>query len=383
MMVWPLIVLLGWVIGLECVSHRASWQRFFRWLPVPLWCYLMPMILSSVGCLPQDPSIYRALTDWLLPLALTLLLMGIDLSSLTRVSLQALLCATIGAVGVILGAPLGLAWTAPWLPPEAWKGAATLVGSWTGGSLNLLALRGILDTPDSIVASLIVVDTVMAYSWMALLVAASSFQKEINRRLGAVESEVVPIGTRPLQTESRQRMSLVLCVLVSIALSWLASIAATRMPSTPLISSHLGWTIVLVSTAAIGLSFSKTIRSWSAHGSRLGYPCLYLVLAATGAQASLRALWESPVWLSVGLTIIALHGVLLLFVGKFFRIPLGILATASQANIGGVVSAPLVGAVYHPSLAPVGLLLALTGNALGTYLGLLSASLCQTWLSYN
>jgi len=52
------------------------------------------------------------------------------------------------------------------------------------------------------------------------------------------------------------------------------------------------------------------------------------------------------------------------------------LATASQANIGGLVSAPLVGAVYHQSLAPVGLLLAMAGNALGTYAGMLAA-----WLS--
>ena len=74
-----------------------------------------------------------------------------------------------------------------------------------------------------------------------------------------------------------------------------------------------------------------------------------------------------------------LHGAATLLTGRCFRITLGVLATASQANLGGVVSAPLVGAVYHQSLAPVGLLLAMAGNAVGTYLGWLAATLCR-WL---
>jgi len=107
---------------------------------------------------------------------------------------------------------------------------------------------------------------------------------------------------------------------------------------------------------------------------------LYLVLAATGAQASIAALWSAPAWLAVGAGVALLHGTVLLMTGRWFRISLGLLATASQANLGGVVSAPLVGAIYHRSLAPVGLLLAMAGNAVGTYLGWLSAIFCRRFL---
>ena len=112
-------------------------------------------------------------------------------------------------------------------------------------------------------------------------------------------------------------------------------------------------------------------------GSRLGYPVLYLVLAATGAQAQLRALWSTPVWIALGAIVVLVHGSTLLLAGRLFRIRLGILATASQANLGGLVSGPLVGAVYHRTLAPIGLLLAVAGNALGTYVGLLAATLAR------
>ena len=119
------------------------------------------------------------------------------------------------------------------------------------------------------------------------------------------------------------------------------------------------------------------LRAIGESGPVLGYPALYLVLAATGAQGNLSALWATPAWMGLGLITVAVHGAALMAAGKMLKLPLGLLATASQANIGGVVSAPLVGAVYHKQLAPIGLLLAVAGNALGTYLGLLAATLAR------
>ncbi|PYQ49943.1 MAG: hypothetical protein DMF78_16985 [Acidobacteria bacterium] len=52
------------------------------------------------------------------------------------------------------------------------------------------------------------------------------------------------------------------------------------------------------------------------------------------------------------------------------RAPLFFLGAASQAWVGGYSSAPLVAAIYQPAMAPVGLLLAVLGNVVGTYLGL-------------
>jgi uncharacterized membrane protein len=56
---------------------------------------------------------------------------------------------------------------------------------------------------------------------------------------------------------------------------------------------------------------------------------------------------------------------------------MGLIAAASQANIGGPASAPVVAGIYQPSLAPVGLLLAILGNIIGTYLGLACSYLCK------
>ena len=63
------------------------------------------------------------------------------------------------------------------------------------------------------------------------------------------------------------------------------------------------------------------------------------------------------------------------FVAKLIRAPYFFLAVGSQANVGGAASAPVVAAAFHPSLATVGVLLAVFGYVVGTY----GAMIC-TWL---
>jgi uncharacterized membrane protein len=374
---WPIAVLILIVGSILLANRLPVGQVVFRWLPVPLWCYALPLLVVSLGWLPADTPIYRSLTEHLLPIALILLLLGVDLAAVARTSAKSLIAAVAGALAIILGAPAMVWLLRNDLPTEAWKGAGSLAGTWTGGTMNLLALRPILDTPEEIFAPLIIVDAVVAYSWMILLVAASGFQTPINRWLKA--KAVAEAAVQSPQTPRLGRYALAGCALIAVSLTLIARWLAPQLPLSPLVSSATGWTVLLATTAALGFSLTPPVRQLGAHGSVLGYPALYLVLAATGAQANVEALWSAPAWLMVGAGVALLHGAVLLGTGRLCRIPLGMLATASQANLGGVVSAPLVGAVYHQSLAPVGLLLAMAGNALGTYLGWLSATFCR-WL---
>jgi uncharacterized membrane protein len=136
----------------------------------------------------------------------------------------------------------------------------------------------------------------------------------------------------------------------------------------------------LVTTLSLGLAAIPAVRSAALPGSGLGYAGLYLILGALGVQANLSALIAAPLWVVVGIGWVLIHAGFLLLAGKWLRLPFALLATASQANIGGVVSAPLVAAVYDQRLAPVGLLLAVAGNAVGTYLGIAAASMSH-WLT--
>ena len=382
MTLWPAAAPVLFVAVILAAQHQPSCSRVFRWLPVPLWCYALPALAVELGWLPANDPSYHLLTDRLLPIALGLLLLGADLPSVLRTGGRVLAAALIGTAGIILGAALGVWVLRAYLPTDAWKGAGALAGTWTGGTMNLLALRTVLGMPEPMFAPLIVVDAVVAYTWMAGLVAASGFQRPINRWLRASDVALAPPAPAEAAAAANRGGTALLCAVAAVSLALGARALAPHLAASPLVNSATAWAVLLVTTAALSLSLIPGIRRIGARGDVLGYPCLYVVLAATGAQARLGALWSTPVWLILGIVIVLVHGLSLLLAGRLLRIPLGLLATASQADIGGVVSAPIVGAVYHQSLAPVGLLLAIAGNALGTYFGLLAAS-CARWVLGN
>jgi len=74
---------------------------------------------------------------------------------------------------------------------------------------------------------------------------------------------------------------------------------------------------------------------------------------------------------------IAFHAAALLIVARLIPAPLFYVGVGSMANIGGAATAPVVASAFHPALAPVGVLLAVLGYALGTYGGWLTGQLMR------
>jgi uncharacterized membrane protein len=94
---------------------------------------------------------------------------------------------------------------------------------------------------------------------------------------------------------------------------------------------------------------------------------LYVLVATIGMKMNLLSVKERPELFLVGLVWISMHAGLMLLVGKLIKAPFFFVAVASQANIGGAASAPVVASAFHPMLAPVGVMMAVLGYALGTY----------------
>ena len=119
----------------------------------------------------------------------------------------------------------------------------------------------------------------------------------------------------------------------------------------------------------------KKLENWGA--LKLGKTFLYTVLASIGARTTLSAAIHAPSYLLFGISILIIHGVLLLALGRFFKLPLFLLATSSQANIGGPISAPIVAGVYQPGSAQFGVIMGIVGNLIGTYVGLFGYWVCR------
>jgi uncharacterized membrane protein len=286
---------------------------------------------------------------------------------------MALVMMLTGTVGVIVGAPVAYLLFGGLLPPDAWKGFAALSGSWIGGTANLVAIKESVGAPDDIMSPIIIVDTVVGYGWMAVLLFLSNWQQRFDTRIGARTDAVAETNRRLQELDTRRAPLDLRMAIVIIGLGFAGAVAGVaagaRLPpvGSPTIISGTTWAVLIVVTAGLALSFTPLRRLEIAGASRLGYAALYLLLTAIGAQADLAAVLDAPLYLAAGVVWIGIHVALLFAMARVLRAPLFFVATGSMANIGGAASAPIVASVYHPAMAPVGLLMAVAGYILGIY----------------
>jgi uncharacterized membrane protein len=372
---------LAGVVGLVFqVARVKALAPLFDRLPALVWAFFLPMISTSVGLLPSTSPVYAALARYLLPASLVLMLLSAELRSIARVGRTALVVMLAGCLGIMLGALAGYALLRPWLPPEAWKAVGALTATWTGGSANLIAVATTLGLSPELQGVIIIVDTVVGYSWMGVLIWLAGQQARVDRWLGADRSHVSGLGARLAERRETARRPLALSdvtlmVALAIGLTMVALQVGARMPPVGRVLNAFSWAVLIVTTVSLLLSFTRLARLEEAGASTLGYAGFYLLLASVGAQADLRRVASNPQFVLLGVIVITVHAAVTLLAVRLLRAPVFFFGAASQACLGGYSSAPVVAAIYEPAMAPLGLLLAVLGNLTGTYLGLFTAQL--------
>jgi uncharacterized membrane protein len=371
--------LAGLVAAIFWLSSLPKLRRLFAVTPPVIYAYFVPTISTTIGITPAASSAYDWTIRYLLPTALLLLMITVDLRSLLRLGPMALFMLVTGTVGILVGGPVALIVFGPFLPEDSWKGLAALSGSWIGGSANMMAIARSVGTPETLLSPVIVVDTVVGYGWMGVLLFFSGWQQRFDARTEARTAAIEQTNRRLAEMASHRHPIELWHVAVIVGLGLggaLLGVALGRqLPvlGDPTIISHTTWAVLIVVTGGLLLSFTPVARLEEVGASRFGFTALYLMMAAVGAQADLTAVVEAPAFVGAGLLWIGIHALVLYVGARLVRAPLFFVATASMANIGGPASAPVVAGVYHPAMAPVGLLMAVGGYALGIYGGLVCA----------
>lgn len=379
----PVLVFAYLAAVVALVFQVARWpalRPLFDRLPALVWTYFLPMLSTTAGILPAESPVYRAIARYLLPASLSLLLLSSELKAIARLGRTALLVMTAGMAGVMLGGIAGFLALRPWLPPDAWKAVGALVATWIGGSANLVAVANALDLSPELQGVLIIVDTVVAYTWMGFLISFAARQEAFDRWNKADRAAVEGVGARLASVVGKETRpptvaDMTLMVGLAVVLTAACLRIGTLLPPVGQVLNAFSWAIILLTTAALLLSLTPLARLEQVGASTVGYAGFYLLLASVGAQGDLRKVLSHPQFVLLGVIVIAVHAVFLFAALRLLRAPLFFLGAASQACVGGYSSAPLVAAIYHPAMAPVGLLLAVLGNVVGTYLGLAVAQL--------
>ncbi len=367
------------VLGLARHKRTMGW---FSFLPPVFWIYFLPMLVATFGLIDPQSPVYATITRWLLPASLVLVLLPVDMKAILRLGPVALAMFFSGAAGIMVGTVLSFALFKPLVGAEFWSGFGALSASWSGGSANMIAAREALSVPDHIFAPMVIVDTVVPYLWMGILMAGVTLQATFDRWSRTDRAIIDDLGRRIEEgrdngPEQRSPGGLAAILLLAAAGSGLSQLLARQLPQIKDLLSTATWTIVIVTLLGIMLSLTPLRRLERVGASKTGYFLLYFVLTTIGARASVASIGSALSLILAGFVIVAVHTLFLLVAARLLRAPLFLVATASQANIGGVASAPMVAEVYQPGLAPVGLLLAILGNLTGTGLGLLTAHACR------
>ena len=367
------------VLGLA--RHQRT-RQLFNLLPSVFWIYFLPMLAATFGLIDPRHPVYSLITTWLLPASLVLLLLPVDIKAILRLGPTALLMFFIGAAGIISGTALSFALFKPLIGQQFWAGFGALSASWTGGSANMIAVKEALSVPDQVFAPMVIVDTVVPYLWMGMLIAGVALQPAFDRWNRSDRRIIDDLSRRITvpEQECQQKRSpggILLLLLVAALGSGLAHLLSRQLPVIKDLVSGYTWTIIIVSLLGIMLSCSPARRLEQYGASATGYYLLYFVLTAIGAKASVADIGSALLLILAGLLIVVVHLLFMLVGARLLKAPLFLVAAASQANIGGVASAPVVAEIYQPGLASVGLLLAILGNIFGTWLGILCAQLCR------
>lgn len=361
--------------GVFALSRLDAFKKLFEIIPPVLWAYFVPMLLTTFGVTPESNAAYEWFGYVLLPLALFLLMLTIDLKAIASLGRLALIMLLVGTFGIVIGGPISFIAVGQFIgDPEAWKGLAALSGSWIGGTANMVAIQESVGLDD--LGPIIVVDTVVGYGWMAILLFLSGYQKRFNDWVGADTSAMDRVDETLKQLDQTRRPTTLATAGIIIGLGFAAAVLSRILGATmptigdPTIISGGTWAVLIAVTAGLTLSFTPMRKLEADGASRIGYFALYLLLTGIGAQGNLTAVLDAPLYLLAGVVWLSIHIVLLFLAAKTLKAPLFFVATGSMANVGGAASAPIVAGVYHPAMAPVGLLMAVAGYVLGIYAAL-------------
>lgn len=389
--IFGILVLMLGAVFYTSDSKFWFWKKFYSWIPSVLICYFLPSLLYSFGIIdPSKSNLYFMASRYLLPASLVLLTISVDVKELIKLGPKAIIMFLTGTAGIVIGGPLGLlliSYVAPEVinaPPtqEIWRGMSTIAGSWIGGSANQAAMKEVFEVGGELFSKMVVVDVILGNLWLALLMLGIGQNKKINKLLNADDRAIENLKNRIKSFQKRSIKIASLSDIVKILAVGFGCMGLSHFLSDVIVfhlsinfpelrnyslTSGFFWIVVLAATLGLSLSFTR-VRSLEYVGaSKFGSLMLYVLIATIGMNMNILSVFENPGLFLLGFIWISFHAILLIMVARIIRAPYFFVAVGSQANVGGAASAPIVAAYFSPTLAPVGVLLAVFGYVVGTY----------------
>ncbi len=356
---------------------RQAWiKKILQWLPAILFAYILPAAVTHLfGLDLSGVPLHSWNTALIMPLAIILVMSALSFKQLRAVGWRPILVFVSGSAAVALGPFLLMPLLGLFsdqfhdylIVQQYWKGLVTMVGSWIGGSTSQLILKELSGCGESLFLVILVMDNVLVNLWTLLMFQKIRRSEALNRFFGIKDAFTDYVPEAVISGDPKLRgglFSLGMCLAAVIACYFL-------VPS---------FLLKVVLLSVLGLVLGNFIGFWN-HGMVLkagGY-FIITIMAILGLRLNFQDFSLPGLVVLFSVIWLLLHYVVMMAVARGLRLNMAWVPIASMANVGGISTAPAVTKAYNEEWMPHAILLAILSMVTGTYWGMLSIYLFETF----
>ncbi len=369
------------VLTVYCVvlleKARQPWiQKVLQWLPAILFAYILPALAThTFGLNLSAVPLHTWNTQFIMPLAIVLVMSALSFKQLKAVGWRPIMVFVSGSAAVALGPFLLLPVLGLFgdqfhfylIEQEYWRGLVTMVGSWIGGSTSQLILKELSGCGESVFLVILVMDNVLVNLWTLLMFQKIKRSEALNHFFGIEDrfSDYVPDVVDPGKKSVKSGLlSLGIC-LFAVAVCFV------------FIGSFL---LKVVLLSLLGLLLGNLLPFWNhALVLKAGGYLIITIMAILGLRLNFQDFSLPGAIIIFAIIWLLLHYLVMMAVARGLRLNMAWVPIASMANVGGISTAPAVTKAYNEEWMPHAILLAILSMVSGTYWGMLSIYLFETF----
>lgn len=374
-------MLAPWLIALftvVAVYFLDRWENkhiksLFDWVPAILLAYVIPALISFfMDADYSQAEIHNFSKDYFIPLAIIAVMSSLSLVQLKAIGWKPIVVFVAGSLFIaVFPVVLGLSLLDTELVAETligqayWKGIPPIVGSWIGGSTSQLVLKELVECPENIFLTVLVMDNILVNVWTILMFQSIKKSKFLNKRFKITDIAM----PEDLRVETKNPISPLLCGLILLA---------TVVSCNLIIESFIGKVVLL---SFLGLALSNFIPKWNFKFTlKIGSILIIIVMAVLGLKLQFATLGFNTSFLGFLVIWLLGHFVFMVVIAKLLNVNMAWVPIASMANVGGIATAPAVTAAYEKKWMPHAIVLAILSMATGTFWGMLTIWLLKAFL---
>ena len=344
------------------------------WFPAILFAYVLPATFTHISGIDLSKVVLHDLSKtWIIPLTILTVMSALSIKQLKIVGVKpiivfgvgSIVIATLPVLLVILFGFFNESNTILFITEGYWKGLVPIVGGWIGGSTSQLVLKELVETPEALFLSILVLDNILVNIWTILMFQFIKRSNRLNESWG-IDSNF-PIVETPQYSGSNPPWMVNTLTVGTILLI----IAFTSLVS----MSFLGNVVVL---SIIGLVLGNIMPVWNHQlVLKMAGFCIVLIMAILGLKLNFTNLSLPAVLVFLVVLWLILHFLAMLLTARLLKTNIAWVAIGSMANLGGISTAPAVTSAYKKELMPHAIVLAILSMVTGTGWGMLTIFLFQ------